>query len=127
MPIYKAMRLILALTILLSTPLHAAEPPAAAAEIQHLLSYLATSGCAFYRNGDWYEAAAARAHLEKKYQYLLKKDLINRAEDFIARAATASSLSGEAYQVRCGEQATNSAAWLMAELIRLRQTKAADH
>lgn len=107
---------------LLATTAAAAELTASAsAEINHLLSYLATSGCAFYRNGDWYEAEMARDHIKKKYDYLLQKNLIGSAEDFIVGAATKSSLSGEPYQVRCGTKVYASAAWLTAELVRLRQ------
>ena len=111
--------------IILSSAAYAAElPPAAQAEITHLLDYLSASGCEFYRNGSWYKAWTARAHLEKKYEYFLKKHLIRNAEDFIARAATKSSMSGEAYQVRCGNDISPSAAWLTAELTRLRQEQA---
>ncbi len=95
------------------------------AEITHLLDFLEASGCEFYRNGSWHKAEAARAHLEEKYRYLLKKLQIRNAEDFIAMAATKSSMSGEAYQVRCGKRITPSAAWLTAELTRLRQKQSA--
>ena len=96
-------------------------PSVAEAEIQHLLDHLSKSGCAFYRNGVWYDAERAREHLEMKYRYLRDRGLIDTAEDFIARAATESSLSGEAYRVRCGEAVTTSAEWLTSELKSLRQ------
>jgi hypothetical protein len=100
----------------------AAAPGAAAqAEISHLLSYLGTSGCEFQRNGSWHDARAARAHPEKKYRYLANRSLIGSAEDFIDRAATSSSVTGETYYVRCPpNQAVASADWLRAELERLR-------
>ena len=47
--------------------------PAAKAEIDHLLDYLAKSGCEFNRNGSWYGSKEARDHLNDKYQYLLKR------------------------------------------------------
>jgi hypothetical protein len=97
--------------------------PVAEAEIRHLLDYLSSSGCAFYRNGTWYPADRARAHLERKYDYLRERRLIGSAEDFIARAATQSSLSGEAYRVRCDTKVVPSAAWLSAELTRLRERR----
>ena len=91
------------------------------AEITHLLDYLGGSQCDFYRNGSWHDAPAARAHLEKKRDYLLKRSLIGSTEDFITRAATGSSLTGEKYQVRCKPNpAVPSSEWLRAELKRYR-------
>src|SRR4029453_19231433 len=52
-------------------------------------------------NGSWYDAREARAHVEKKMNYLASRSLIGSAEDFIDRAATASSVSGDEYLVRC--------------------------
>lgn len=97
--------------------------PQARAEIDHLFAYLRASGCDFNRNGSWHGAAEAAQHLDKKYQYLLKKGMVESAEDFIARAATESSMSGDAYQVRCGTSApVASATWFGAELRRFRQS-----
>jgi Family of unknown function (DUF5329) len=95
-------------------------------EIGYLLDYLERSGCAVYRNGRWYSASDARAHLEKKYRYLLDQGLGDTTEDFIDRAATASSMSGEPYQVKCdGREPVSSAEWLTTELQRLRRASAA--
>jgi hypothetical protein len=101
---------------------HSAElPPSALAEIDHLLGSLGGSNCRFYRNGTWYSAADAQAHLRKKYEYLRKKKLLGSAEDFITGAGTESSRSGQPYQVQCGkEDAVPSAVWLQAALRRLR-------
>jgi hypothetical protein len=106
---------------------HAAPPPAAAqGEITHLLDYLAASGCAFQRSGTWYDAGAARKHLEMKLDYLTGRDMVKTADDFLKLAATASSMYGDVYKVRCGKQApVPSADWLGAELARLRQQKSA--
>lgn len=114
--------ILLSAALLLTSPLaHAAPTPAAQAEIAHLVGYLKASGCSFRRNGSWYEAGQAAQHLERKYDYLVKRDLVTTGEDFIARAASESSISGKPYQVRCGQQApVASAAWLKAELARYR-------
>jgi uncharacterized protein DUF5329 len=102
--------------------LGAAPSSTAGAEIQHLLAYLETSGCQFYRNGTWHAAAEASVHLKKKYRYLLDKGLIKSAEDFIERAAAESSVSGKPYQVRCGASVpVTSAQWLSEELVRYRK------
>ena len=101
---------------------HSAElSPSALAEIDHLLGALGNSNCRFYRNGKWYEAPDAQAHLTKKYEYLRKKKMLGSAEDFITGAGTESSRSGQPYQVQCGkDEAVPSAVWLQAELRRLR-------
>lgn len=98
----------------------AAPTPPIQKEIQHLLRYLETSGCQFYRNGRWYEAPDARAHIEKKYNYLLKKNWVDTTEEFIERAASKSSISGEAYRVKCDRVEATSGAWLARELQRYR-------
>jgi len=111
--------------MLLAATLHgaalAAPDARAQAEIRHLLDYVATPGCQFNRNGSWHEGAEARSHLQKKYDYLVKRNLVTDAESFIKGAATESSMSGTAYQVRCGgDKAQASAAYLKEELARIR-------
>ena len=100
-----------------------AEPSATVRdEIQHLLTNLERSGCQFSRNGEWYGAAAAKDHLNQKYDYLLKKGLVRKSDDFIRLAATESSVSGKAYQVRCnGTKPMPSAVWFNEELSRYRE------
>lgn len=110
----------------LAAPSSAAEPgPAAKVEVSALLTRLAASGCTFQRNGSWYNAAEARAHLEKKYQYLLDKQQLASAEDFVAMAATRSSMSGKPYVVKCGNQEQPSAAWMGEQLKSVRAPQGA--
>jgi Family of unknown function (DUF5329) len=100
---------------------HAAPPTGAQVEISFLLGYIEGSGCEFYRNGTWNNSRAAQAHLRDKYRYLAEKNQIETAEQFIDKAATESSLSGQAYMVRCnGGAALTSRQWLRDELARLR-------
>jgi hypothetical protein len=95
-------------------------------EIDYLLSSLGASGCEFYRNGSWYGAQAAEAHLRYKYTRLVAHGRIGTAEDFIDQAATTSSMSGEAYAVRCGQSpAISSSSWLYELLGRYRGTRKA--
>lgn len=112
------------LLLLLSLPIIAtggALPADSKDEISHLFSYLETSGCEFYRNGSWHTGKDAAAHLKKKYKYLMDRKLISSPESFIERAATKSSLSGKAYEVRCGDaNPMESGPWFNAELTRLR-------
>lgn len=97
--------------------------PPAKQEISHLFSYLENSGCRFNRNGTWYQPKEAVAHLGKKYQYLVEKNLAPSAEAFIERAATESSLSGKPYLVQCeGATPVESAPWFKLELAKYRKS-----
>jgi len=90
-------------------------------EIQGLMDALSASSCEFQRNGTWHGREEARKHLQRKYDYLLKRDLADTAELFIERAASKSSISGRAYQVRCpGQSAQPAATWFRAKLAALR-------
>jgi len=118
---------VLALSLLVAGAAHAAPlPPAAHAEVDALLTRLQTSGCEFNRNGSWYAGADARAHLLKKLDYLKGKGMVDTAEQFIARGASSSSMSGKPYLVRCaGKAPVESAQWLTTELQQVRAAKAA--
>jgi hypothetical protein len=94
-------------------------------EISFLFTHLKDSGCEFNRNGSWYKADAAANHLNKKYEYLLGKGYISTAENFIARAATESSMSHKAYIVKCGDTQSKSAAWFKDALAKYRNENAA--
>jgi len=87
-------------------------------EINHLLQYIENSGCTFIRNGKAYDAAEARAHVQKKYDY--SKVRIKTTEDFIKYAATKSSMSGKPYKVRFNDQEILCADWLNVELENFR-------
>lgn len=82
-----------------SLPALAAPSPQASQEIGRLLSFVEDSGCTFIRNGSEYPAAEARAHLQKKLDYLERKDLVASSEDFIERAATRAASAASSYQV----------------------------
>lgn len=102
----------------------AAPSPAAKKEISQLMDALSRSGCQFQRNGSWYDAAEARAHLQRKYDYLLKKDRVDTAEQFIQRAASESSVSGRAYRVKCQGREQDASAWFGGQLQKLRHATA---
>jgi hypothetical protein len=95
--------------------------PATQKEIAQLLDRIEASNCSFGRNGSWHPPADARKHLQMKVDYMVKRNMLGSTEEFISKAATASSVSGEAYQIRCGSNAPMpSATWLTAELKRIR-------
>lgn len=101
----------------------AAPPPAPVqAEIDALLTALQASGCAFQRNGRWHAGAEARMHLQRKRDHLEDRGAIGSAEDFIALAASESSMSGRPYRVRCaGAEAVDSRGWLLQRLQGIRR------
>jgi hypothetical protein len=92
-------------------------------EVDALLAFVESSGCLFVRNGSEHQPEDARKHLQKKLEYLEDKGKVDSPEDFIALAATESSMSGEPYQVNCQGQLQTSADWLNTELTRLRQAQ----
>ncbi|MEO6665873.1 MAG: DUF5329 family protein [Nitrospiria bacterium] len=95
---------------------------AAGTEIASLLNTLVASECQFYRNGSWHTGAEAKEHLQMKLESYAKKGVITSSEEFIARAATRSSLSGQLYKVRCpNHEEEPSAVWLRRELNHLRE------
>jgi Family of unknown function (DUF5329) len=112
--------LIIALNLLPAT--RAAPPAAAEIEINHLLGLIEQSGCEFFRNGTWYDAQRAQAHLRAKYEALAANNQINTAEDFIEKAASHSSISGRPYQIKCGSSTQMSTSqWFSEALARYRK------
>lgn len=87
-------------------------------DIATLLQYIEQSKCTFTRNGNQYDSLAARQHIEKKYNYYMKR--ITTAEEFIQYSATKSTLTGKPYKVFCDEVGMNSSDWLNAELDKIR-------
>lgn len=92
-------------------------------EIDGLLRAVGSSGCYFLRGDTAHPAAEAQQHLHKKYSHLAARNLLVSAEDFIDKAATSSSMSGQAYAIRCGElPPVRSEVWLRGRLQLIRQT-----
>ena len=99
-------------------------PPAVRAEIEALLVRLQAPGCQFFRNGSWHSGTEAQAHLRRKLEYIEDKNRVRTTEDFINRAASASSSSGEPYRVRCGASpAVESKVWLQDQLKAIRRSR----
>ena len=114
--------LLLIVLIICSSSFSAGMENDAEKEILHLFEYLKKSNCEFNRKGSWYSSIEAVKHLETKYRYLSKKGLVNSAEQFIDRAASRSSMSGQSYLVRCGgSKPIPSSDWFTDELKRIRK------
>jgi hypothetical protein len=105
--------------ILASTAAYADEP---GDEIAHLLDTVAASGCIFIRNGTEHSAQNAREHMELKYGRI--RGRAKTTELFIEYAATESSMTGQAYMIRCEGVESPTGEWMAIELERYR-TKAA--
>ena len=113
--------LITALLLIAIAPALAAPNVTAQREITGLMQALEHSGCRFQRNGSWHEATEARDHLQRKYDYLLKRNLADSAEQFIDNAASRSSISDKPYRVACPNRPEqDSAPWFRQQLARLR-------
>lgn len=84
-------------------------------EVAHLLAFVKESACSIERNGKRYTGDEAQDHILKKYDYF--RDKIRSTEDFIAYAATKSTMSGKNYLARCdGAPPVPTKDWLLAEL-----------
>ncbi|MBT8041326.1 MAG: DUF5329 family protein [Xanthomonadales bacterium] len=95
-------------------------PAGQRSEVDHLIAYLEHSDCVMIRNGNRHAADEAAEHARRKYEHF--RDTISSTEEFVARAATQSLISGRVYRVQCpGEEPVPSAEWLLAELDRYRQ------
>ena len=93
-------------------------------EIDWLLRTVGSSGCEFLRGGTAHSAAKAQEHLRQKFDYLDARGQLKSAEDFILKAGTRSSMTGEAYGIRCPNAAQQASdAWLHTHLKALRQIK----
>lgn len=121
---FKAIFISLFLIVIANSSVASQAPASTRAEIEALFKQLQISGCQFNRNGTWYSGTEAQSHLTKKLEYFENKNMIKSTEDFIMHAASTSSTSGKAYQVKCGNSpATESKLWLLEQLKVLRTSK----
>jgi hypothetical protein len=89
-------------------------------EINHLLSFVASTDCKYERNGTLHNGKEAVEHINKKYAYYT--DDIESTEDFIKYSATKSKMSGKYYKIHCTNKSSmKSQDWLLAELMVYRK------
>ena len=103
-----------AVALAATTSAYAAPDAKASREIDHLLAFVASSDCRFLRGGDEHDGKAARDHLMRKLEVARPK--LSTADQFVDRVASSSSMTGEAYKVRCGSRELTSKSWLHGEL-----------
>ena len=102
---------ITAALFLLAAPMAHADP--LDDEIAYLIEFVRHSSCTFIRNGSEYSGGAAADHIQAKYDHF--KDEIHTVDDFVARAASKSLMSGKPYTVRCDGKTMPAADWIRAE------------
>jgi len=104
-----AVVLLVGLALAASTAVRAASPAdEETARIEYLLEGIAKLADAqFVRNGASYDAAAAVAHLRSKWRWA--RGSVVTAEDFIAKCASRSSVTGEPYLIRYADGRTETA------------------
>ena len=91
-------------------------------EINHLLSFVASTDCKYERNGTMHNGKKAVEHINNKYEYY--SDDIESTEDFIKYSATKSKMSGKYYKIHCRSNApVKSQDWLLGELKVYRQAQ----
>jgi len=100
--------------LFLSPAMAHADPSQAPREIEHLLEFVANSGCTFHRNGSDHDSVDAADHLRLKYNR--GKRYADSAEHFIDRLASKSSWTGKPYTVTCSGRIEPSGEWLNREL-----------
>lgn len=112
------------------TTAHSTTAPAPARteaqKVEHLIAFVEhLDGATFIRNGQSHAPAEAAAHLRTKWSAAGSSSNSATARQFIASAATRSSLTGEPYRVRLkdGRELT-SAELLTSELDRLENLSA---
>ena len=113
--------ILLSLALSFGTAGEADVPPSQAAEVEHLIKYLADSDCQLRRNGKTYSGWQAAKHVQNRYDRF--RDEIYSTEQFIERSATKSPRSGKAYKIQCpGQDPVPSAKWLLEELEAFRES-----
>jgi hypothetical protein len=89
-------------------------------EINHLLSFVSSTGCKYEHDGIMHNGKEAIAHINKKYAYYA--DDIDSTEDFIKSSVTKSKISGKYYKIYCSNMTPiKSQDWLLNELKVFRQ------
>jgi hypothetical protein len=113
--------------VLATTPIARADvPPGQRPEVDYLIAFLENSDCVMLRNGKAHDAREGAQHVRRKYDHY--RDEIRTTEDFIARAATRSLVTGQAYRVRCpGQPERPAAEWLNEALAVYRSRSDGGH
>ncbi len=115
---------LLALWLAIMPAARAEPPPIVQREITYLIRYIGDSRCEFKRNGTWSNAESAEAHVRGKYDFLLTLGQIDSTQDFIDKAATKSSMSGQPYEVKCsGDAPMPTSLWLSRGLAHYRASQ----
>jgi hypothetical protein len=106
------------LAALLCLGLVAAETDSTKAKIEALLAAVEKSDAKFVRNGDEHTGKEAAEHMRRKYDHFKKE--IKTPEDFIAKCATKSELSGKPYMIKLPDgKSIKAEDWMKGKLVEL--------
>lgn len=109
------MKRFLAVLLLASMAAFADDTEPVSKTVDYLIAAVEKSDLKFLRNGDEHAPKAAAEHMRKKFNHF-KKD-IKTPEDFIAKCASKSELSGKPYMVKKPDGTTEKCEdWLRAKL-----------
>jgi ATP-dependent DNA helicase Rep len=113
--------LLLCLALVCNPAAEADVPASQAAEVEHLIGYLAGSDCRLLRNGKSYSGWDGAKHVQRKYDRF--RDRIGSTEEFVALTATRSQRNGKIHKILCpGQEPVPSAEWLLQELKAFRNS-----
>lgn len=110
------------MAIMTQSALARGETATTSGEIEHLMTFIQSSGYEFNRNGIWYPASSAHEHILKKLNYIRDRMTIPSAEYFIQEAASRSGMGDRVmYQIRCNNSPVQECrGWLLGELNKSR-------
>ena len=114
---------VLVLLMLAAAAVAASRPAEEQSKIDWLIDQVGSSGAAFIRNGQSYEAKKAVSHLKQKLWFAGKR--VQTARDFIAGVASHSEESGKIYEIRFADGKQKPLGdWLTERLADLEKGKA---
>ncbi len=112
--------LLLAVTLLMVSPVHAKPNANDTLTIEHLIEYVSQSDMTFVRNFGEHTPQKAAKHIRKKYDHFF--DDIDSPEIFIALCATKSLMTGREYTVIDPQGNTSKTSdWLLGALKAYRE------
>ncbi len=111
----KTLSIFIVMVWLWAFPAAACETLSEPQKIEQVLKLIESSDMQFLRNGKAYDGAAARKHMEEKWQYAGNK--ITTAKQFIHYVGSKSSFTGESYFVHLKDgKEMKSETWLSEQL-----------
>ena len=103
----------------------AAETDTTKAKIESLIAAVEKSDAKFLRNGDEHAGQDAAKHMRRKYDHFKKE--IKTTDDFIAKCASKSEISGKPYMIKLADgKLVKCEDWMKAKLVEMDKAKEAE-